>query len=376
LKHTTFVASTPRQLVDQIDRALAEGLNPSVALVFASVSLDIASVAQALSAYPFPVFGCSSCGEILVGSEERVEFDGSAVIALLELPPDSARVKLFRSAGESCLSLGRRIGEWGASVFARPAFLVASGGLKRDGEALIHGLISACEPEPPLFGGLAGDDTRFQETFAFTNGEVTSDGVVALVLDHQKIALDGLAASGWAGLGALKTATRSEGNVLFTIDGEPSLEVYKKYLGLSDSDLPAVGLEFPLLVVRSDGTKILRGLMGVDRGQGALVFAGTIPAGAKVQFAVPPGTTMVDVMRGELEGFALRSPAPDLLLVFSCMARRIALGSATEEELQAVRDYWKVPAIGLFTYGEIGRTGDARCDFHNQTCSMVALTAR
>jgi hypothetical protein len=373
MNKTIFSAESPTDLLQGVRQSVADGLRPTFGIIFCSVALDIEAISGALVEFPFPFFGCSSCGEIIADAHRGAALERSSVVALLELPSATFQVRLFDGQGLDSLALGEAIGAWGKSIFPQPAFLVALSGLKRDGEQVVRGLLGQFPEEVPLFGGLAGDDAVFRETFTFTNGRVTRDGAVVCVLDHERVALEGLATSGWVGLGAPKTITRSEGNTLLTIDGEPALDVYKKYLSIEEEDLPGIGVEYPLQVMRDDGTHVLRAVVGVDHARRALVFAGTVPQGARVRFSSSPGFETIDLARRDFEAYPKMPAKPDLMLVFSCMARHLALGPMVEDEIRAAQRVWNVPGIGFFTYGEIGRNPAGHCEFYNETCALAFL---
>jgi small ligand-binding sensory domain FIST len=368
-----FSARSSADLLREVRQAVAAGLQPTLGVVFCSVALDIEATAAALAEFPFPFFACSSCGEIVTDTNRSATLEGSAVVALLELPPEVFQVRLFAGEGLDSLALGAAIGVWGKGVFAQPAFLVAISGLKRDGEQVVRGLLGQFPEEVPLFGGLAGDDAAFKETFTFTNGRATSDGAVVCVLDHERVEVTGLATSGWVALGAPKTVTHAEGNMLLTMDGQPALDVYKKYLDIKDEDLPGIGVEYPLQVLRDDGSHVLRAVLGVDHARRALIFAGTVPQGARVRFSSSPGFEAIDLVRRDFEAFPKLSATPALALFFSCMARHLALGPMVEDEIRAAQRVWNAPGIGFFTYGEIGRNLAGRCDFHNETFALAFL---
>ena len=57
------------------------------------------------------------------------------------------------------------------------------------------------------------------------------------------------------------------------------------------------------------------------------------------------------------------------------MARHLALGPMISQEIALVTKKWNAPIIGFFTYGEIG-TNNKKCDFYNQTYSLVQLTEK
>jgi hypothetical protein len=377
MKKITLQADSQADLLAKIRAALAGGLHPTLGILFCSVDLGIPDTARALGEFSFPFFACSSCGEIFTEGDQSRALENSAVVALLELPADTFQVKLVEGAGLDSLALGAEIGRWGKSVFKNPAFLVVVSGIKRDGEQAVHGLLGEFPEQVPLFGGLAGDDAKFQETFAFTNSRITNDGAVVCVFDNDRVAVEGLATSGWVGLGAPKTVTSSRGNVVFSIDGEPALDIYKKYLNIRDVDLPGIGMEYPLQVMRDDGTHVLRAVVGVDAEQHALVFAGAVPQNSQVRFSSSPGFEAVDHARRDFETFAQAGgPAPDLMVFFSCIARHAALGPMVEDEIRAAQRIWNAPGLGFFTYGEIGRNLVGRCDFYNETCALVLLRVR
>ena len=369
----TFSAESAAELLQGIRQSCADGLRPTLGFLFCSEALGIPAIAAALGEFPFPFFAASSCGEIFADAQRAAALERSAVVALLELPPTALQVRLFEGQDLDSRELGAAIGNWGKAVFAQPAFLVAISGLKRDGEQVVRGLLEQFPSEVPLFGGLAGDDAAFKETSTFTNGQVTRDGAVVCVLDDARVSVDGLATSGWVGLGALKTVTRSEGNVLLCLDGQPALDVYKKYLDIKDEDLPGIGVEYPLQVMRDDGTHVLRAVVGVDAERRALIFAGTVPQGARVRFSSSPGFETIDYARRDFEAFPKPAAPPDLILYFSCMARHLALGPMVEDEIRAAQRIWNAPGIGFFTYGEIARNPVGHCDFYNETCALVLL---
>ena len=86
---------------------------------------------------------------------------------------------------------------------------------------------------------------------AVTNGRfrlVLPDDCVAAVAflgDHLRFRHG--SAAGWDGFGPVRTITRSRGNVLFELDGQPALALYKQYLGERAEDLPGSALLFPLI---------------------------------------------------------------------------------------------------------------------------------
>jgi hypothetical protein len=192
-------------------------------------------------------------------------------------------------------------------------------------------------------------------------------------MDTEHVDMQGVATSGWVGLGKDLTITSARSNVVYSIDHEPALRVYKKYLNVRDEDLPAIGVEYPLLIKRGKGEFSLRAVMGVDRKQEALIFAGSVPQDATVTFSSSPGFEVIDRTREEIDAFYQEHPEAEMMLLFSCMARHLALGPMISEEIVFAASKWNLPLSGFFTYGEIGTNPGKSCDFFNQTYTLVIL---
>ena len=227
-----------------------------------------------------------------------------------------------------------------------------------------------------MFGGLAGDDAQFKETFVFSADKLENCGAIAMALDLNHYNINGIATSGWVGIGADKLITHSEGNIVYTIDGKPALDVYKEYLNVRDMDLPEIGIEYPLMIKKRGKQNVLRAVINVDREKRSLIFAGSVPNGSIVSFSSSPGFEVIESTKQKVDEFHQKNPGADVLILFSCMARHSALGPTISEEIEDAWRKWNIPLVGFFTYGEIGNNYSAACDFYNQTFTLVALKGK
>ena len=48
-------------------------------------------------------------------------------------------------------------------------------------------------------------------TYVFSNGKCTDNGIVAIIINEDKVKLESLATCGWQPVGTVKTITKSEG---------------------------------------------------------------------------------------------------------------------------------------------------------------------
>ncbi|MCX6267544.1 MAG: FIST C-terminal domain-containing protein [Bacteroidetes bacterium] len=309
------------------------GFQPNAAIIFSSVDLDLQEIVSYLQTLKVSVFGGSSCGEFLYDDQNQVITEGGLVCLMMALAPATFEVKLFSGMGQSSFALGNEIGKWAGGVFEKPAILILGSGLETDGEQLVKGIQHLVGHEVSMFGGLAGDDARFKETFVFSENRLENNGAIAMVFDTKHYEFSGIATSGWVSIGANKLITHSEGNVVYTIDGEPALDVYKQYLNVLDTDLPEIGVEYPLLIKRSGLQDVLRAVINVDIEKKALIFAGTVPMGAVVTFSSSPGFEIIEYTRNKVIEFYRSNSETDVLILFSCMARHNALGPTISEEI-------------------------------------------
>ena len=193
------------------------------------------------------------------------------------------------------------------------------------------------------------------------------------VLDRSRMEVNGICTSGWSGVGAEMVITSSEGNVVRTINNRSAVEVFKEYLHVCDEDLLDMGISFPLLVRRPDGSEVLRAFLAIDFETGSLVFAGAVPRGARVRFSSSFGHEIIEKSVRDLTSWHRQHPRADLVLLFSCTARHHVSGPMITEEISAASDLWNAPLLGLFTYGEIGHNLSGTCDFYNETLCLVSI---
>ncbi len=373
MKVKTIQADGPASFKKQFEHHIQIEFTPNVAVLFSSVEIDFFEIASFLHDREISLFGATSCGEFIFCDTFQAITEGGLVCVLLEIDPGSYVIRAFDKNGGISRELGHTIGQWATGVFDDPAVLIVASGLDTDGEQLVRGIQDVAGKELTMFGGLAGDDAQFKETIAFTGDHIVRDGAVVMILDKSRYDVHGMATSGWVGIGAEKIVTKSDGNIVYTIDDMPALDIYISYLNVDEQDLPQIGVEYPLLLKKKDGDDVLRAVVNVDLENRALIFAGSVPQGSVVSFSSSPGFEIIDTTKKHIEEFYSFMSQTDLLILFSCMARHSALGPTISEEIMEAWQHWKKPLVGFFTYGEIGNHYQAACDFHNETFTMVSI---
>lgn len=258
--------------------------------------------------------------------------------------------------------------------------LVLAEGLVLNGGRLAAGMIEALPPGVRVTGGLAGDGERFAATGVFLDGPEPGIQAIAIGLYGEALRIGHGCAGGWEPFGIERRITLAQDNELLELDGEPALNVYRRYLGPQAADLPASGLLFPLAIWPAEqGVEpLVRTIRGIDEARGSLKFAGDMPVGWRARLMkAQPGSLASSARSAMAQARAsLRGAAPQLALVVSCECRKIVMRDDVLQELGLVRESLGAQAAiaGFFSYGELAPLGaEAGCALHNQTLTATAL---
>jgi hypothetical protein len=247
-----------------------------------------------------------------------------------------------------------------------------------NGSQLILGINQGLPKDVLVTGGMAGDGDRFQATLTGVDEDIREGNVILVGLYGERILVGYGTRGGWLFLGPDRTITSSAGNILYEIDGQPALDLYKKYLGSFADELPGSALLFPLALLndQDEDAPLVRTILSIDEANKSMIFAGDVPMGARVRL-MRAGLEELVKAAGEVgaEAMSPQLKDPAFGLVMNCVGRRLVLGHRAEEELESIRTGIKkeVPTIGFYSYGEFSpmhKPGMA-CNLHNQT---VVLT--
>jgi hypothetical protein len=377
MKAKTIKGKSPEEIKNALAESLADGFRPTLAIVFLSFKQDIDAVCKIFDHAGIQIFGSTSSGEFISSEIE----EGSIVVMLLAMDPSYFKLLFLEAGDHSEYEIAKQLGKEGKTTFANAAFIIASGwSNEMNGEQIIKGIEDGFGGGATIFGGMAGDDQTLTGPKVFTHGKSSVTGLVALIVDEDKVEISGVATCGWKPIGITKTITKSNGNVVYTIDDKPALDLVMKYLGLSLDQQPlnntvfSLGAYYPLQLERADAPAVMRTAMLGNAEDRSLICAGDIPQGSKVRFSLPPDFDVIDTVVAECtEVREDQLQQADAVIMFSCVSRYLSLGIMTSEEIKRVHEVWNAPLVGFFTYGEYGKSKRGKHEFHNNTCCVVAL---
>src|SRR5687767_1371576 len=382
MKAKSINGKTAEEIKHALEKSTVDGFRPTLAFVFISIKQDRKAVCEILNKREIDIIGATSSGEFIDGCES----EGETAVLLLDINKNEYCI-LFEDIGERTLNDAvSNMTKAALQKFSKPAFIFCStlrskSGKMIDGESLVRSIEKMAGPRVNMFGGMAGDDITFTGTYVFTNDRSTDYGIVALVLDEEKISLHGMAISGWKPMGIFRTVTKSEDNLIYTIDEQPALKVYLRFLGkeISSTDdqlkfFDSIGIHYPFQIERENREPLMCTPIGYNREKQALICESNVLQGSRFRFSTPPDFDIVETVvdqANELKG-RLQAEA-DALLIFSCAGRLSALGPMAHEENEGLARVWHVPMAGFYTYGEFGRAVNGKHEFHSTTNSWVAL---
>lgn len=310
------------------------------------------------------IIGTTTAGEIYQGTLQ----ENTVIISLTIFDKTAIKTTLIAENDESKIAI-QITNDLSTSKTGTPALLLCYLDGFLNGDRFVERLNSVL-PTVPVAGGLAGDDLRFESTAIFNADKIIKKGavVVALYGDinvHQQFNVN------WKAIGPKFTVTKSTNNIVAEIDNIPILEFYKKYLGtkIVEEHRLNITMEFPF-IFEKNGIQIARTSYKL-LDDGSLLFAGNIEQGQQVQFGI--GSIQQVLEDSISQTIALSKQQYEIIFVYSCVARKILLSNAIEQETLPLNDL--APANGFFTYGELVHY-NGKSALLNQTLTYVALSEK
>lgn len=353
-------ANSPDAMGD-IARALGPGPFAQI-MLFADPSAPFEALAQTRLFGGARVIGCSTAGEITKQGYAEGQINALALPAdLFEVEeilispltaPDEGpagqaparfdpRDLVFRIL-RARQSLARARPEWVYEF----AFMLVDG-LSGSEDALAAAVAGGLGPVP-MFGGSAGDGTRFGRTRIISGGEVLENAAVLTLVRTrcpiQVFSLDNLDPTPAR---MVVTEAVPERRAVLKINDEPAAHEYARLLNLSADDLTPFTFASNPVLVRAGGRHHVRAIQRADP-LGEMIFFSAIGEGLVLTLAKP--TDMAAHLEGELSSLT-RQTAPTAILACDCIFRRME--AEVRQSTRAVSDILvRHNVTGFSTYGE------------------------
>jgi small ligand-binding sensory domain FIST len=207
-----------------------------------------------------------------------------------------------------------------------------------------------------LVGGLTSAQNSFPQV---AGSRIVDGGVSGVLLGGGCLrAVVGLT-QGCSPIGPPHSVSRSQGQILFSLDERPAFDVLREEVGATANADPRrwlANIHAAIPVVGSDRADyVVRNIVGIAPEHGLVAIADTIGPSDRVMFVRRDADNADRDLQRMLTDLKSRSPAkPTAGLYFSCLARGPNLFPDNAHELKAIQKaFGDVPIVGFFGNGEI-----------------------
>jgi hypothetical protein len=363
---------------------------PDFVVMFGSIGYDQHSLVRTVreTTGGAPLTGCSAEGTI--NGDDADESNFSVLVTAISSDELQWHNRLARGLDDDPRAVGQRVAQDLLPHLSADTIglFVFPDGRTDNLEHFFAGLEGNLPSDRflPLWGGGANNNmTIYEPTYQYCNEEVVSDGVAYALLS-------GKAHTSWAmshtvvPIGGERTVTRSQGNVIYEIDGKPAVEVLKEYLpegALADDRnwmryAISLALCFRAPSYMKDEEYIVRGAPAVKMADGSITVQTEVSEGTSFWFSSRDKeklATGLDRMAAQIKE-QLGDEKPKLVFQFEC-ATRGKMMLREQEKLQFLRQFRQsidpdVPWAGFYCAGEIGPVAEHNLR-HLYTSVVLAL---
>ena len=363
-------ASDAATAIRQVHDALGGG-GSALTILYCAPTYDLEVLGREIATLfgDRPVIGCTTAGEItpigyLEGSITGVSIGGDGLKATTTAIDGLKNLSLTQgdeAAKKARAALRDITGDPSSTnIFG---FLLVDGLSMRE-ESLINSLYHTLG-SIQLFGGSAGDGTRFNRTAVYYQGKFSSDRAL-LTLFHTKLPFHVFKTEHFVptDMKMVVTAADPDRRTVIEINGEPAGREYARVLGLEvDKLTPFIFARNPV-VVSVGNTPYVRAIQKMNDDE-SIQFACAIDEG--IVLTVARGVDMVSNLEEAFAAVRARIGEPSLVLGCDCILRFL------EDQDLGIRDrigeiMMRNNVVGFATYGE-----QYNAMHVNQTFTGVAL---
>ncbi|MEI6046051.1 MAG: FIST N-terminal domain-containing protein [Chloroflexota bacterium] len=370
-----------REVVQKATSQLASFGRIDLLFVFASATYESAFPELIRALYNKSgaaiLMGCS--GQSVIGQEYEIEQTPAVALLALALPDAKLEPVHLTQADLHHTNAAKLPSLTGMSGLEVNAWLLLGDPFTlREPERMLE-LFSEAYPGRPLIGGMASGEFTNRQTSLFLNGEVLTEGLLALAIGGA-YTLHPIVSQGATPIGEPWMITAVEGNIIRNISGRPAYHLLMdtfKALPLNQRHQARrnllVGLamdEYKAEFKRGDF--LIRNLLAIDPVSGAMAIADEPRIGQTIQFQLRDAEAADEDLHEilSMERAKLGSVEPLAGLLFSCNGRGTGLFGAPDHDARVVaEELGPLPLAGFSCNGEIGPVGP-KSFLHSLTASL------
>ncbi len=374
--------------------------DPSLVLVFASVKYNLQEMLRGIRTVTkeTPLIGTTTAGEIADRFHE-----GTIVVLILASPHLQAAIGVGERVSEDPQqSVDEAITKCGLDKYLTPKSVWEKMGgfhLKKQNDTLaimfspgstkvtpspsqtILGILKRkTQNRLPVFGGSSGDNLTFEQNYQFANARVLTDSVALCIIETELkfgLAVD----HGFTPTDRKAIVTKAEGHRVIDFDQRPAAHVYAEMTRKTVDELRRQRehltqyTKTPLGQCTDYGEYVLK-VPDFILDDNSIVFTPlvfentvlTLMEGSREKvLAAAENAVEKAIIRGRIED-------PALVLLFSCVLRRILFENEASREVAIVkREVGQTPVAGFYTYGEQNMSDNNVLTYYNESASVLVF---
>ncbi len=384
----TRIVNTRRAVTECMENALGADVDDcDLILIHSALGHDFGEIlARARELAPRArVLAASCCGVISrEGVGEDMKDIGLMAIRGKEFAVASVDGIYGHNSFEKCRQMAKDLQEQSPDI--NMVYLMAPG-IDIATDRCIEGLESVMGESVTIFGATSSDNMRGMVNYQGVDDRVCQNSAFAIGFADPTLECDTQATHGFVATGSPLEVTRSEGQQIMELDGEPAWKEYTRRLGLSEdvhcgTTIPvgAIAEELsPELASEYGNNHILR---VITRREGNTMFYPTVcPVGTKLWLTTRSEDLIFNELDRMTEAMDARAKGRKPVAVFhaDCLARgRFLFDRVLKEELVSRMQHpfhaegECPPWLGMYGFGEFARLGGINT-FHNYTTALYPV---
>lgn len=371
------------EITDQITEAM-NGLDIHLALIFLSPHFraTAADVVETLRERlkPSVMLGCTAEG--VIGCSREIERSSAMTVIAAHLPAVELEPFVLQAVRwDSFLGDVNALKRIVPVTTSTKLVMLLADPFTTPADTILN-TFNAFFPDVPMVGGMASGSTRAGGNALVMNDRLLNNGAVGVSFSGD-FEVDVIVSQGCRPIGDPLVVTGAKQNLVFSLDGKSPLAHLQQLLrqiSESDRQLLENGLFLGRAIAPSQerlgrGDFLVRGVLGIDQQNGALVVADYVNEGETVQFQVRDASTAEEDLEMMLTP-QLFYDKPSGGLLFSCNGRGTRLYGHPDGDITTIRKViGDVNLVGFFCAGEIGPIG-GRNFLHGHTASLALFRPR
>jgi small ligand-binding sensory domain FIST len=327
---------------------------------------------------PRCLMGCP--GEAIVGNDREVE-DGPALSLWLGRWSGAVRLTPFHLTLEETPE-GHSLLGWPDELEgvdpARAVVVLLGDPFSFPADGFLH-QVNEDYPGLRVVGGMGSGVHGPGQCGLVFGADVLREGAVGVLLQGP-MRVRSVVSQGCRPIGRHMIITRARDNVILELGGKPALAQLQQLwqeLGPEDRELLQQGLHVGCVINEYQGEFhrgdfLVRNVVGMDRGSGAVAITDRVRVGQTVQFHVRDAASADEDLHELLQiDLSANEERPAGALLFSCNGRGTRLFPQPHHDASVIRaEAGAVPLAGFFAQGEIGPVGGQNF-LHGFTASVV-----